>query len=52
MIEVTIELDLVSSVVVDVKKIDNDALVLFLANEVKQTSFCAEGETNPQPAAK
>ena len=51
MIEITIELDLLSAVVADVKKIGNDELVLFLAEEVKQTSFCAEGETNP-PAAK
>ena len=47
MIEVVIELDLVSAVVADVKKIDNAQLVVFLADEVKQTSFSPEGETNP-----
>ena len=47
MIEVVIELDLVSAVVADVKKIDNAQLVVFLADEVKQTPFLPDGETNP-----
>ena len=52
MVEINIELDIVSSIVAHfaadkLKKSENDLLVSFLAEEVKQTSFCPKGETNP-----
>ena len=51
MVKIDIELDLVSAAVADFaaskfSKNENDLLVSFLADEVKQTSFCSEGETN------
>lgn len=49
MVNIDIELDIVSAIVAEmlIEKNGESCLVDFLADEVKQTSFCAEGETNP-----
>ena len=50
MVKIDIELDIVSAIVAEmlIEKKGENCLVDFLAQEVKQTSFCAEGETHPQ----
>ena len=54
MVEISIELDIVSAAVAELmaEKSSDFSLVDFLANEVKQTSFGPEGETNQKEAAK
>lgn len=53
-VNIQVELDIVSAAIAErlAEKNSDFSLVDFLASEVKQTSFCAQGETNPKPATK